>query len=196
QLFVDGREQPINVLTDRNGLLAGIEFYGMGSDGLYTAERAYLLTAGTAPGKRIRQVKSAGDAAAGGSFLMTVERRDRTLYFPALRNGDKENFFGAVVARDAVDQTLTLQRVNSAAPTMAALEVALQGVTSQAHSVMVELNGTPVGTVSFADQAAAVAVFNVAHALLREGANTVRLVPSGGASDISLVDYLRVSYQH
>lgn len=196
QLFVDGREQPINVLTDRNGLLAGIEFYGMGSDSLYTAERAYLLTAGTSLGKRIRQVKSTGDAAAGGSFLMTVERRDRTLYFPALRNGDKENFFGAVVARDAVEQPLTLARVNRAAPTMAALEVALQGVTSQAHSVMVELNGSPVGTVAFANQAAAVAVFNVAHALLREGANTVRLVPAGGASDISLVDYLRVSYQH
>ena len=31
---------------------------------------------------------------------------------------------------------------------------------------------------------------------LREGGNTVRLVPQGGISDISLVDYLRVSYPH
>jgi Peptidase family C25 len=196
QLFVDGREQPINLLTDKDGTLAGLEFYGTGIDSPYTGERAYLLVAGTSAGKRIQKVTSAGDAAPGGSFVATVERRDRTIYFPALRNGERENFFGAVIARDAVDQTLTLQHVNGTAATTAALEVALQGVTGQAHSVRVELNGNPVGTVSFANQAPAVAIFNVAHGLLREGANTVRLVPAGGASDISLVDYLRLSYQH
>ena len=140
QLFVDGREQPINVTTNKDGSLTGIEFYGTGVDNPYTRERAYWLLVGTSAGKRIPKVTSAGNPAPGGSFLTTVERRDRTLYFPALRNGDRENFFGAVI-HDPVDQTLTLARVNSSAATAATLEVTLQGATNQAHSVRVELNG-------------------------------------------------------
>jgi hypothetical protein len=196
QLFVDGREQPINVTTNKDGTLSGIEFYGTSVDNAYTNDRAYWLLVGATPGLRIAKVTSAGNAPPGGSFLTTVERRDRMLYFPALRNGERENFFGAVVAHDAVDQTLTLARVNSSAATAATLEVTLQGVTSQAHSVRVELNGSYAGTLSFANQASASASFNVAHALLREGANTVRLVPLGGPGDICLADTLRLSYQH
>jgi len=196
QLFVDGREQPINVSTNTGGGLSGIEFYGTTVNNPYTNERAYWLVVGATSGKRIPQVTSAGNAAPGGSFLATVERRDRTIYFSSLRNGERENFFGAVISHDPVDQTLTLARVNSNAATAATLEVALQGVTSQAHSVNVEINGNYAGTMAFAGQASAVASFNVAHAQLHEGANTVRLVPMGGAGDASLVDYLRLSYQH
>jgi Peptidase family C25 len=195
QLFVDGREQPINVTTNKDGSLTGIEFYGTGVDNPYTRERAYFLLVGASAGKRIPKVTSNGNPVPGGSFLATVERRDRSLYFSALRNGERENFFGAVI-HEPVDQTLTLARVNSSAATAATLEVTLQGATNQAHSVRVELNGSPVGTLSFANQASAVASFNVAHALLREGANTVRLVPMGGPGDVALVDSLRLSYQH
>jgi hypothetical protein len=196
QLFVDGREQPINVTTNKDGTLSGIEFYGTSVDNAYASERAYWLLVGATAGKRIPKVASPGNGSPGGSFMATVERRDRTLYFAALRNGERENFFGAVIARDAVDQTLTLARVNSSAASAATLEVALQGATSQMHSVRVELNGNDLGTMTFAGQALGAASFDVAHALLREGANTVRLVPLGGAGDVSLVDDLRLSYQH
>ncbi|MEN3333049.1 MAG: trimeric autotransporter adhesin [Blastocatellia bacterium] len=195
QLFVDGREQPINVTINKDGSLSGIEFYGTGVNNAYTNERAYWLLVGATQGKRIPKVASPGNASPGGSFLTTVERRDRTLYFSALRNGERENFFGAVI-HEAVDQMLTLARVNSSAATAATLEVTLQGATSQAHSVRVELNGSVVGSLSFAGQASSSASFNVGHALLREGANTVRLVPLGGPGDVSLVDALRLSYQH
>jgi Peptidase family C25/Fibronectin type III domain len=195
QLFVDGREQPISVATNKDGTLSAIEFYGTGVDNPYTRERAYWLVVGQT-GRRIVKVTSPGNPAPGGSFLATVERRDRSLYFSSLRNGERENFFGAVIARDAVDQTLMLARVNNGAAGTATLEVSLQGATLQPHIVQVEINGHNLGTLTFGGQAAASASFDVAHALLREGANTVRLTPMSGSGDVSLVDYLRLSYQH
>ena len=196
QLFVDGAEQPLNVATNKDGTLAAIEFYGTGVDNAYTDERAYWLAVGATPGKRIAKVSSPGDGGVGGSFITTVERRDRSLYFAALKNGERENFFGAVIVGNAVDQTLTLTRLAAKTASPATLEVTLQGVTGTAHSVRVELNGAPLGTLAFANQASAVARFSITPAQLREGANTVRLTPLGGASDISLVDTLRVSYPH
>jgi len=40
---------------------------------------------GSQPGLRIQQVKGAGQPTASQSFLYTAERRDRTIYFSALR---------------------------------------------------------------------------------------------------------------
>ena len=196
QLFVDGREQPINVMTNKDGTLSSLDFYGTNLDNAYTNDRTYWLVVGTTAGKRIAKLTSPGNPATGGSYLATVERRDRTVYFSGLRNGERENFFGAVIARDSVEETLTLAHVDSRAVTAASLQVALQGVTNQAHSVNVEINGDYAGTITFANQTSAVNSFNVAHALLREGANTVRMTAIGGAGDTTLVDYLRLSYQH
>jgi hypothetical protein len=196
QLFVDGREQPINVNLNKDGGLYGIEFYGMGVESPYTRERNYWLMVGSDAGKRIAQFSAFGSGTGGGSYQATVERRDRTIYFSSLRNGDRENFFGAVIAHDAIEQTLTLARVNRDASTAAHLEVALQGATNQLHSVQIEVNGRTVGTLSFAGQSTGLANYDLPHNLLREGTNSVVLIALGGASDISLVDHLRMSYQH
>jgi len=196
RLLVDGQEQPISVLTDKDGRLTGIEFYGVGADSPYTSLRTYWLAAGVQPGKRIERVTSAGTAATGGSFPYAVERRDRTIYFAALRNGDKENFFGSVIARDPVDQSLTVQRLDTGSNAAATLEVALQGVTTVAHSVKVELNGSFAGAVSFNSQLGGVGRFNVPPSLLKEGQNVVRLTSQFGQGDVSLVDYIRLTYPH
>ncbi|MFL6213380.1 MAG: C25 family cysteine peptidase, partial [Blastocatellia bacterium] len=194
QLVVDGSEQPLNVVTNKDGSLAAIEFYGTTVDSPYSSERAYWLVVGATAGKRIAKVASAAGVTSGGSFIATVERRDRTLYFAALRNGERENFFGAVIVGDGIEQAVRVTQVAAKSANAAQLEVGLQGVTTQAHAVRVELNGTVVGTLTFANQAAGVGRFSVAASRLREGENTVRLVPQGGVADISLVDYLRVSY--
>jgi hypothetical protein len=64
------------------------------------------------------------------------------------------------------------------------------------HRVGVELNGVAVGELTFHDQSEGLAKFAVDHSILQEGGNSVRLTGLAGESDISLVDYLRVSYQH
>jgi len=196
QLFADGQELPIKVVTDAGGKLSAIEFYGMGLDTAVTNTRVYWLVTGTQAGRRIAVVTGKGVGFGATSFAYTMERKDRTIYFPGLRNGDTENFFGAVIAREPVDQTLTLQRLNKVTPTSAQLDIALQGVTQQAHQVKVLLNGVDVGSVNFGGQARGTASLPVAHSRLNEGENVVRLVAQAGETDVSLVETVRITYQY
>ena len=197
RLLVDGREQSINVIS--KGAFdssSAIEFYGLGVDSAATDEHVYWLTGGTRAGQRIQSISATAKPGATQSFLSSVELKQRTLYFTGLRNGDKENFFGAVIARDPVDQALTLQHVDAASTNGGMLEVALQGVTMTGHRVEVQINGARAGEVDFNGQNEGVSRLPIAQSLLKEGANIVRLVPFGGPSDISLVDYLRLTYWH
>jgi hypothetical protein len=197
RLIVDGREQPINVIS--RGAFdssSAIEFYGLGVDSASTDEHVYWLTAGTQAGRRIQSVSARAKPGFSQSFLSSVELKPRSIYFAGLRNGDRENFFGPVIARDRVDQALTLQHVDASSPNGAMLEVALQGVTMSGHRVEVQINGARAGEVVFNGQDAGIARLPVTQSLLREGANIVGLLPLGGPADISLVDYLRLSYWH
>jgi hypothetical protein len=197
RLFVDGHEQPINVVAkDKFDAQAAIEFYGIGIDSASTDEHIYWLTGGTQRGERIQAISSPAGSGLNPSFLSTVERKDRTVYFPALRNGDKENFFGAVVAGDPVDQVINLQHLDSESTGTATLEVALQGVTLFDHRVEAHINGKTVGELVFKGQEQGVARFSISQSLLKEGANGVRLAPLGGPADISIVYYCRVTYWH
>ena len=202
QLFVDGREQPILVTgkAEHGGSEFGpsdaIEFYGTGLDTSSTNSRVYWLIAGSAPGLRIQQLKSGSPPAESSSFAYTVERKDRTLYFSGLRNGDKENFFGPVVTVSPIDQTLTLRNVDAKAAGPAMLEVVLQGVTPAQHTVKIFLNGAVVGEADFNGQSSYSAKLPVSRALLREGVNVVRLAAQRGEADVSLLDYIRATYNH
>ncbi len=198
RLLVDGQEQPINT-SSKGGQFdssAAIEFYGIGVDSAATSDHVYWLVAGSQAGQRIPAASSPTNQSAMGSFLYTAELKQRTLYFSGLRNGEKENFFGSVLARDPVDQALTLQHVDRAATGGAMLEVALQGVTQVTHRVEVQINGAIAGEVIFEGQNAGVGRLAIQQSALKEGANIVRLIPQGGPSDISLVDYVRVTYWH
>ena len=197
QLFVDGQEQPLSVIQ-KDGKFdssSAIEFYGMGLNTASADARVYWLVAGTQPGKRIQQIKSLAGLPTTGGFQYTVERRDKTVYFSGLLNGEKENFFGAVIARDPVDQSLTLQHLQTSGG-QATLEIALQGVTLFPHRVKAQINGTDAGEIMFAGQSQGVGKFTIQQSLLKEGQNQVKLTPLGGPSDICLVDYIRVTYQH
>jgi hypothetical protein len=195
QMYVEGRQVPITVITDQKQI-AAIEFYGTGLDAAFTDARVYWLVSGTQPGLRVQQVKGDGYPTASRSFLYTVERKDRTIYFSSLRNGEKENFFGAVIAGEPVDQSFNLVNVDQASNGQAQLEVALQGVTVLPHTVWVYVNGTFAGELQFTGQAQGTAKFSLSHSVLKEGDNRVRLVAKGGPSDVSLTDYVRLGYMH
>ncbi len=199
QLYVDGEQVPILVTGEQDGSFDAadaIEFYGTALDTPVTDKHIYWLVSGAAPGKRVNVVKSEAKPGGAQNFAYTIERKDRTIYFSALRNGDKENFFGAVVAASTVDQTLVLPHLDAQAKETATLEVALQGVTTVPHLVRVSLGGHTLGTIGFESQAPGLGRFEVPAALLKEGANQISLVAIGGVSDVSLVDYLRITYAH
>jgi Peptidase family C25 len=196
QLYVDGQQVPILVNGEASGKLdtsAAVEFYGLGLDSATTSEHVYWLTVGTTAGQRIESVRAIGGLAVSAAFQTAVERKDRTIYFAGLRNGDKENFFGPIIANTGVTQALNVTNLAAGA---ASLQVDLQGVTADAHQVQVLLNGKLLGTLRFSDQSAASQSFALAPGLLTEGSNSVQLVSLGSSADFSLIDNLRITYWH
>ena len=207
-LLVDGVEHALRVTGERDGRFDAqdaIEFYGTGVDTAYTGTRVYWLVAGTQPGLRMSPaprgaVRGGPQGAGAASFWGTLEQKDRSIYFAALENGDAENWFGTIVWAWPTDLVVPVSNLDPAAPSAAELEVTLQGVTrSEAtpdHIVAVLVNGTEVGELRFDGRNLGVQTFLVPHAVLREGANTVRLIARGEGWDFSLVDTLRLSYWH
>jgi hypothetical protein len=198
QLYADGQVVPLNFVSKGGAFdsSSAIEFYGLGVDSPFTDARVYWLVAQSQPGRRMQQVPGATGQITQGSFLHTVELRERTVYFSSLRNGDVENFFGAVVGQEPVDQALTIGHVDKSTAGGGTLEVALQGVTQVSHRVQVQINGVGAGVLTFNGQDQGIARLAVSQLALKEGANTVRLISQGGPSDISLVDYVRLTYWH
>jgi hypothetical protein len=199
QLIVDGQEVPINVIGQQDGSLDptdAVEFYGVGIDSAFTSNHMYYLVAGAQTGLRIPQVDSQSGSPGTITFSYAVERRDKVVYFSSLKNGGGEKFFGPLIYNaQAVDQSVTLQHVAATAGT-ATLDVSLQGYTSAPHSVTVMLNGIQLGTVEFNGQSKGVAQYTVAQSSLLEGNNQIQFVSPAGFDDISLVEFVRVTYQH
>ncbi|MCX8036112.1 MAG: C25 family cysteine peptidase, partial [Candidatus Sumerlaeia bacterium] len=197
QLFCNGLEIPIVVTGEDDGRFDDndtLEFYGLGADTLWSDAQTYWLTVGVQHGRRIPTVPNVAPTAAPlQHFPFTVERKDRTVYFAALKNGDASNFFGPTIAGQPVDQVLAVVG-KAAVQTDAKLEVAVQGVTLGAHRVAVQLNGAAVGTIAFSGQMHGAARFAVPQSALREGDNVVTLISTGGTTDVSLVDAVRLTY--
>ncbi|MFL6214874.1 MAG: C25 family cysteine peptidase [Blastocatellia bacterium] len=204
QLFVDGSELPLLINGGQSGRLDpadSIEFYAAAVDSPSTNLRAFYLTNGQQPGRRLSQLPfSEGKPSSRASFTASVERRDHFLYLPSLNNGDAENWFGALISATPYAHTLTLANLDPDAKEAATLEVALQGLGTasppQPHLIRVQVNGQEVGTVSFAGPTHQVAQFSLSAGLLQEGANSVTLTATGGSGDYGAVDWLRLSYGH
>lgn len=199
QLTVDGQAVPMKVNANANGRFdasSSIEFYGIGLDTPVTNVRTYWLSTGSQTGSRVQTVKTDNRLLSAAGFPTTVERKNRTIYFSSLKNGEKENFFGAVVSGTPVNQTLQLTNVNTSSTGQAELEVAMQGVTVVPHRVTVQLNGLAVGDILFTGQQEGIGRFTIQHSLLQEGVNTVQLVSVNAPGDVNLVDYIRLTYQH
>jgi hypothetical protein len=198
RLFEDGIERAIVVQGEQDGRLDAsdwIEFYGRAPDNAYTDTHVYQLSAGSEPGLRIKRAKGKSSTPGDDSFLFTTELRERNLYFPGFKNGEREKFFGAVVAREPVDRTLKLQNVSALAHSPATLEVGLQGVTAGSHNVKVRFNDADVGSVNFEGRSAATARISVPQSSLKEGDNSIQLVAEG-EGDVSLMGSIRASYWH
>ncbi len=198
QLFVGGQEVPMLVSSNPEG--GAIEFYANGQESLYSQSRVYWLIANGQPGKRMAQVKSEAKFEEGTSFDYTIELRERLIYFAALRNGEQENFFGRVITSAPVEHRLRLDNLDAKYSGSASLQISLQGATEletlNDHSVSVQINGAFAGRLVFDGQQRFAQTFRIPHSLLRAGDNIVTLTSEGGANDISVVDFIRVTYRH
>ena len=190
QLYTDGVEVPMKVNSD------SIEFYGYGLNTPSTNTRQYWLIPGISPGKRMSPQTLNGGAGNGAStsYQFVVERKERLVYFSSLLNGDIENFFGRVIASTAVEQTLSVPHLKAGAVEPPQLEVALQGLTRSQHAVKVLVNGTEAGVVSFTGITHQAKQFSLGSGVLHDGDNTISLQSLNGSTDVSLMDYARLTY--
>jgi uncharacterized repeat protein (TIGR01451 family) len=199
RLFAEGIEQPIRVDGARPGYggfgpQAAIEFYGTGIDTPYSDRRVYWLVADDQAGKRIAQQGFQEGGPQPQSFTETVQLKQRTTYFAALLRENSDNFFGALVSSTPVEQVLQTPGV---APSVqnATLRVVLQGaIDDQPHDVTVSFNGAILGDLNFTGENEGTANFEVPVGSLSQSANIVTLTAQNGDSDISVVDYITLSY--
>jgi len=199
QLYVEGQEQPIRVIGEKDGRFDpgdAIEFYGVGLDTPFTDTRVYWLVEGLRPGKRIEEYRSHGGQLSFSSFPYTMEKKPRAVYFAALKNGDEENFFGPLIWSAPVDQILNVEHHDRATMEDALLEVVFRGVTNVAHRVKVLFNEVEVGEVTFEGQSQGLFKVEVSQSGLLGGENLVSLIGQEGEMDVSLLDFIRLTYRH
>jgi hypothetical protein len=130
------------------------------------------------------------------AFIYNVESKDRTIYFATALNGPAENFFGEVLVNDPKPLTLTVRNIETTSAQSAQLQVSLQGVTVQDHQINVFVNGAFVDSIFFFGQNPATQNFSLPLPALVEGDNAVALVPTAAGNDVSIVDYVRLTYPH
>ncbi len=202
QLYAEGIEQPMLILGNQAGPLGpndSIEFYGIGIDTPFSGTRVYWLIRGSRPGMRISPI---GAANAGlseqQSFPFTVVLQQRTTYFATLLNGENnDNFFGAAVTSEPVDQQLTVAHADPNSSMPISVDITLQGATDQqGHSVSVFFNGASIGEMDFANLANVTNTFSIDRSLLQDGVNTVTLTALQGDNDVSVVQSIALHYPH
>jgi uncharacterized repeat protein (TIGR01451 family) len=203
QLYAEGIEQPILISGRGTGSLGpndAIEFYGTGIDTPFSDTRVYWLIQGTRAGRRIVTLPSSSSGATDNSqgFLSTVIREDRTTYVATLLNGeDHDNFFGAAVTSQPVQQTLTVANYATHSGLAATVDITLQGATDgQPHRVSVEFNGQSIGEMEFSGQVNVRNTFPIESSLVAEGVNTVTLTALDGENDVSVVQSIALHYPH
>ena len=201
-LYAEGVEQPLLLTGRASGPPSpsdAIEFYGMGIDTPFSADRVYWLISDSHWPKRILPVAApVSGSIAPASFPFTVLREDRTTYFAALLNGENsDNFFGAVITSEATDQDLVVAHIDPSSPLPASLDLVLQGATdAQEHRVTVQFNGATLGEIDFLGLTLAQQSFPVEPSLLQNGTNTVTLTALNGDNDVSLVQSIVLHYAH
>jgi uncharacterized repeat protein (TIGR01451 family) len=194
-LFAEGVEQPLRITGTAStfGPQAAIEFYGTAIDTPYSGQRVYWLMSNSQPGLRIPGPTGAGSPGPQPqSFVQTLELKPRTTYFAVLLTDNTDNFFGPLVSPVAAVQTLNVSNLASGG---ASIKVVLQGVTQgQQHDVIVALNGTVLGNVSFVGQMQGTGKFTIPGGSLTNGANTISLTSQLGSNDLSFIDHIDVSF--
>jgi uncharacterized repeat protein (TIGR01451 family) len=198
-LYVDGQEIPIAVNDGGDGSWDAsdvLEFYAVGMDSTYSGTRTYWLVAGNGNGLRFKpkgKVKAAPVTAA--SFPITLERRERFIFFGAQAGAeDRNSFFGSVIYSDPTNQSFEVS--NLAAAGSVTLKVAAQGATLTDHRVSVTLNGAPIGFIEFWGQQNGSATFTLPLSAIHSGHNEVLLAGVASSFDVSFVDYLQLTYPH
>ncbi|MFZ0320033.1 MAG: C25 family cysteine peptidase [Candidatus Sulfotelmatobacter sp.] len=202
-LYAEAIEQPIQITGVSGGPggfgpQAALYFYGTGIDTQESGTRVYFLTTEQTPGERIQQLPpSTGSNQPPASFPFTVELTPHTTYFSALTTAKGNNFFGPLISSVSVDETIQVSGLDSSSTEPAQFDVLLQGVIlAVPHDVTITLNGSTLGNLTFTGQGKGKFHVSLPPGVLQEGVNTVTFTSQDGEYDYSLVQSIRITYQH
>jgi len=188
-LFAEGIEQPVVVTDD------AVEFYGIGIDTAAAGARAYWLVSDKGTKLRVKNEKGKKGAQSVASTPFTISRVERFYYFTWLiNNGEKENFFGTIITSAGATQELAVEHVDPNGN--ASMEIAIQGGTAGAHDIRLDVNGHYAGSLQLTSQDRRVATFTFPSSYLAEGANTLTLTSLLGDMDVSVVEFVRLTWPH
>ncbi len=190
-VYCEGVEQPIVVNDD------SIEFYALDLDTPATGARTYWVRNKNG-NATLKPAPGGGGSPLTGSVPFVYQRIDRSVWVPNfLDTGDGENYFGPIITSTPVSQDLSVGSHDASAATPARLELAFRGGTEDIeHRIRVELNGFLVDTAVLQNIEAKTFTWNVPHAWLGEGANTITLTALNGDLDVSVLVSARLTYQH
>jgi Peptidase family C25/Lamin Tail Domain len=129
------------------------------------------------------------------SFNYSVRIRERFNYNTQLPVG--HNFFGSAIGSGAaLTKTLTIHNLEPSADGPARLEVALQGISNQAHQVNIFCNNLLVGTMTnFSGHDNSVQTFSIPVSQLVEGDNNIKIAPVPTGEFVGL-DQVTLTYPH
>ncbi len=193
QLYVNGVEQAF--IVEPNGDY--IEFYGKGINTLESDTQIYFLVVGDQPGKRIanKTYRQLRVNVLSRSYNQTFSKEERAVYTAKPLNGDYTNFFGSFIDGTADNGKINFNLTGvDFEKDFATIDISVQGLTSTAHNVKVNLNGTDIGNLTGGFTTLMSKKFQIPTSLLREGGNNLKLTSTGGTSDISLFDSLSLNY--
>jgi hypothetical protein len=190
QLFADGQEQA--VLVDGDGSL---EFYGRGLNTPESDTRVYWLVNGHSAGRRIKHQKFGFDENAPEGFTrLAVERADRAVRASAILNGERENWYSAIISGQESFSNLSLSEIAAESGDTARLSVDVQGLSMAAHRVAVTLNGIEVGQIEVNSMERTEWRMDIATDQLLDGENRIGLRSLNGSGDVSLLEAAGISY--
>jgi hypothetical protein len=203
-LYREGREVAILVEGEDDGVLDPDDrllFYGEPLDDDHALARTYWLGWGNLSGLRMARADGAPTGVPSGEVTTpaTARLEKNLVYVPFVLNGEVSNFVGDPVFLEPRDQFLTLQGVTGEAAT---LRVRLQGSTTDAnvdpdHHLAVSVNGVPVGEVFWDGFDAFQGSFDIPAGVLQEGSNEVRFTPvddTGALFDFDYVDWVAITH--
>jgi len=196
QLYVNGVEQAINV----GGNGDYIEFYGKGLSTLESETQIYFLVVGTQNGKRIGSTfrRRVNSSVTSESYSQSFFKKERASYSADFLNGDAENFFGTLINSTgvvnipgAITFNLTGVDFNSAT---SSIDLNILGLSLVAHQTRVTLNDVELGVITGSNQTTMSRHFDFPTSVLREGANSLRMITLNGPGDYSAFDSMKVNY--
>lgn len=191
RLFRSGVEQAMIVATNGDY----IEFWARGIDTPESDIATYYLVSGPTAGKRIasRVARPLGGTVTSASYSQSSLFKQRTNFSDGIQNGELGNFWGTIVfSAQATSYTFNLTGVDFAAP-QATLDVSFHGLSFDAHTVQLTINGTTLADVTGNAQVPYSKSYVIPTSYLREGTNTLGF-RSAVSGDTSFFDSVNVGF--